>query len=268
MRFAKGSRMKKLHVFSFATIIAIVIAGCSLPQRSTGFANPSVDEVATQVAMTLESLESATAILPTPTETTIGIQPTNTPAVTKTNEPTITPTYSSPLLTFDNNVNCRKGPGTNFPIVVLIKEGQTVEVVGATDKYWVVKAPAGTETCWLPAEFATPVGSVWTVPTISAADSPTEVPPIAPVWIKWNYFCQYTAEGSALTMEMEWADKNNNEDGYRILRNGEAVASLGADNTQYTDTVIVEPGATYRYAVEVFRGSISTKSSVIDTSCQ
>ena len=258
--------MKKLPIL--LTLLLFIMAGCNMPERFAQSSAPDINTVATNVALTIEAL--ATPITPSPVASPTTGKPTSTAmaASTSTATTTITPTYSSPQLMFDNNVNCRKGPGTSFPIVILIKEGQTVDVVGQMEKYWIVRAPDTNEDCWLPVEFATPVGSVWTVPTVSASNAPTEVPPIAPVWMKWNYYCSWSDAGQTITMEMEWSDKNRDETGFRVLRNGETIVELPADSTAYTDTVLVEGGSTYRYAVEVYRGVNSSKSSVIDTSCQ
>lgn len=259
---------KPFFLISIATA-AMLLSGCNLPARQT--TNPVLDinTVATSVALTLESLNTATP-LPDAASPTIdpGKASTSTPKATKTLAATITPTYSAPILTFDNNVNCRQGPGTNFKVVVLIKEGQKVDVVGVQDKFWIVKVPGSTETCWLPAEFATPEGSVWTVPTIGAPDTPTEVPPFAPIWKKWNYFCSFSNTQTTLVMEMEWTDKNGNESGFRVLRDGESIAELGPDATSFSDTVTVENGQSFDYSIEVFRGTAKATSSVVNASCQ
>ena len=255
------------NLIILAAITGTLLVGCNLPLRSSSTSAIDANVVATNVQLTIQALRQSEAA--TPMATKPANKPTLSPTAKVTALPssTITPTYSAPQLTFDNNVNCRQGPGVSFPIVVLLKEGQTVDVVGAMDKYWIVTDPKSGDQCWLAAEFATPVGSVWTVPTISANTAPTETPPFVPVWKKWNYYCTYTDSGQTLTMEMEWTDKNNNETGFRVLRNGQPIADLPADSSSYTDSVVVD-GNSYSYSIEVYRANGSSTSSVIDTACQ
>lgn len=261
--------MKRTYNRSLILVFMILsLASCSLPSRGSTSSAVSESIIATNVQLTIDAIHAAATATPAATNTPPDSKNTPTLAVTATMKATITPTYLAPQLTFDNNVNCRQGPGTSFPIVVLLKEGQTVDVVASMEKYWVVKDPKSGNECWLPVEFATPIGSVWTVPTIAADNAPTEVPPFTPVWSKWNYNCKWGDAGQTLTMEMEWSDKNNNETGFRVLRNGETIADLPADSSSYTDNIIIEAGMTYQYAIEVYRGGNSAKSSVIDTSCQ
>jgi hypothetical protein len=260
--------MKKLPTFLIMLALSVLISGCNLPLRQSTAAEIDLDAIATNVQLTIQALNTPTSMPITKTPVAV----TNGATATKTSAPlnvaTITPTYSAPMLGFDNNVNCRQVPGTNFRILILIKEGQKVDIVGVQGDYWIVKVPNSSEPCWLPAEFATPEGSVWTVPTVGAPDIPTETPPFNPVWKKWNYYCTFSANGTSLTMEMEWSDKNTNEDGFRILRDGESIAELGQNFSSFTDTVALENGQSYDYSIEVYRGSTKATSSVVNASCQ
>jgi hypothetical protein len=69
-------------------------------------------------------------------------------------------------------------------------------------------------------------------------------------------------------MEMEWTDKNGNESGFRVLRDGESIAELGPDATSFSDTVTVENGQSFDYSIEVYRGTAKATSSVVNASCQ
>ena len=59
----------------------------------------------------------------------------------------------------------------------------------------------------------------------------------------------YPAEG--LKIELRWKDSAEDEEGYRIFRNGRSVATLSADTTSYIDTGL-QPGTRYDYRVVAF----------------
>ena len=57
-----------------------------------------------------------------------------------------------------------------------------------------------------------------------------------------------------------WNDNADNEQGYRVYRNGQLIATLGANSTKYTDTT--PPGSgPQTYYVEAFNGSGAVKSN-------
>jgi hypothetical protein len=64
-----------------------------------------------------------------------------------------------------------------------------------------------------------------------------------------------------------WADRADNETGYRIIRNGELAANLPTDSTTFTDTVDLTAGQSVAYRIEVFNSSGSQSSSTINITC-
>ncbi|MFB6291432.1 MAG: fibronectin type III domain-containing protein [Candidatus Bipolaricaulia bacterium] len=64
-------------------------------------------------------------------------------------------------------------------------------------------------------------------------------------------------------VKLTWDDNADNEAGFRIYRNGEKIATVGPDNTSYTDTA-VEKGESYNYRVAAYNegGESSTTSSL------
>ncbi len=267
-------RQKSLVVF----ILVSMLSACNLPARPTS--SPGIDQAVagTLVAMTLEALRTKIPAGNTPdsTPTLLNQQIANSPmpsatpslAVTPTPTGTITPTYQVPMLTFNVNSNCREGPGTNFKVVIVLKTGQQVQALGTQGNYWIVKSPKDSTACWVANELASPSGSYWTLPTMTAPPAPTANPPTAPGWSKYNYNCVYAAGGSTLTMNLVWSDRSNNETGFKIYRDGQEVANLAADTTSYTDVTFVASGLSLGYYVEAYSEAGKASSSTITASCQ
>ena len=111
-----------------------------------------------------------------PTEEVAAAEPT----ATLTTEP---PAAAEALRASANiNVNCRMGPAAVFTLVVSLKAGETVEVIGKnTDNglYWKVKTENGKE-CWLLGDAVSLSGSADAVTMLVAPATPTPIPP--PSW--------------------------------------------------------------------------------------
>jgi hypothetical protein len=78
----------------------------------------------------------------------------------------------------------------------------------------------------------------------------------------------YECASGAVSITLSWTDAANNEDGYRIYRDGNQVAELAADSTSYTETV--PSSGTYTYKIAAFNGSgeSPTQMTVDTTNCQ
>jgi hypothetical protein len=78
----------------------------------------------------------------------------------------------------------------------------------------------------------------------------------------------YECNTGAINVTLSWTDVADNEDGYRIYRDGNKVADLAADSTSYTETV---PGSgTYTYKIAAFNaaGESPSEISVATTNCK
>jgi hypothetical protein len=256
--------MKTLKQILATICLALTLTACNLPQRSTPTPASRIDQslVGTIAAMTLETMATQT---PPPTSTL-----TPTVAVTATQTPTITPTYSVPMLLFNGNTNCRKGPGAEFEVVTVVRSGQKVEAVGRLEKtnYWLVKRPDKAETCWVSDDFAQATGSIHILPTVTAPPLPTPKPPSGPGWSTYSYTCDFASGGSNINMNLVWTDRTNDETGYIVYRNGQAIANLGPDSTSYTDVAFVAAGQSVSYKVEVYNESGTASTSTISATCQ
>lgn len=59
---------------------------------------------------------------------------------------------------------------------------------------------------------------------------------------------------SKSTVSLHWRDNSNNEDAFRIYRDGKAIATVGASRTNYEDTGLTM-GKTYKYVVRAFNAA-------------
>lgn len=227
-------------------------SACNLPGPASG---PSLDEqAATVVALTLEA-ERGQQIPPLGGGTPSGPKPGSS-------TPTLTPTFSVPMLQVSEGTNCRTGPGVAYERVLTVQTDDPVEIVGSLPPdYWLVKA--GNETCWLWAEFATPSGSYQAVPTLTAPPTPTGVPPQAPSIRRWDFFC---ANGQA-DVTIQWSDKADNESGYRIFRNGEQVAEVAANTEIYVENINLLSGQSAGYTIEAYNFVGTARSTVVTITC-
>ncbi|HEY3311857.1 MAG TPA: SH3 domain-containing protein [Anaerolineales bacterium] len=264
--------MKRPVQSLFIFLLAAVLAACNLPARPSSSLEIMQAQAGTIVAMTLQAISTRATTSTSGATWAIQNSPvpsvTPSPRVTATAHGTITPTYSVPMLTFDGNTNCRRGPGTDYKVVVVLLSGQKVAAVGVQGNYWIVKNPSAEGTCWVAADFATPTGSVWTLPTVTAPPLPTREPPAAPAWSDWNYTCAFASGGSTMTMNLLWTDRAADETGYKVYRDGQVVATLAANSTTFTEDTFVGTGKSLSYYVEAYSDSGKSDTSTIKVSCQ
>jgi hypothetical protein len=247
--------------------LVLAILACNWPFEQVAPPN----EVQTAAALTLQ------AIL-TPTVTSSA----STPAITATSSPRVTlisptagtltttvsqtPTYSVPMLTVQESTNCRAGPGEEYEVVLVYATGKELEIVGRYDpgNFWLVKSnesPNGT--CWLWGEYVEVTGSYWAVASVTPPSTATSAPPRGPGIDNWEFSCT----GGALNFTVIWVDNANNETGYRIFRNGEAIVELPADTTTYTDVYNLPADQNVEYYVQVYSPSGSANTSIMRMRC-
>lgn len=258
---------KTVLIFPGALILSML--ACNLGVKTPTLLSPR-DAAGTIVAKTLDVQglpTSAGQVLnsPVPVTPTIG-----TPGATVTLTPTITPTYSVPMLTINANTNCRSGPGQDYNIIFTFLPSSKAEIVGrdAQDNYWVVKLPDGSGTCWIWGQYATTTGSYWVVPTLTAPSTATPAPPDAPTFQSWNYQCAWNGVNNNLNMILSWADHSNNETGFHVIRNDQVIADLPANSTSYTDVYAVNTGVSVTYRIEAYNASGSSSTKSISGACQ
>lgn len=228
-------------------IIGLFISSCNFPSPTES----SSSGVATSAALTVQ------AALNAPPNTTPLASPISTISEA-------TQTFSKPLASVGEVVNCRTGPGTNYERITQILPNEAVDIVGFyPPNYWVVSTKAGI--CWLSGEYATPIGSFAAVPTVTAPPTPEGNSPQNISMQKWDILCDYQTGSANVTIR--WSDKSDNESGFRITKNGTVIAELPANSTEFTETITLLSGQEVKYGVIVFNSVGSTNSSPITLSC-
>lgn len=179
---------------------------------------------------------------------------------------TITPTFSTPMLTVLESTNCREGPGQDYEVVFTYLSQKQLQILGRYDptNYWLVKsAESRNGSCWLWGEYVELTGSYWAVPSVTPPATATLAPPQAPSLKNWEYFCS----AGQMTITIEWTDKAANETGYRILRDGQSVADLPANSAAYTETIPMLAGESAEYYLQVYGPGGTTNSIVGKLTC-
>ena len=158
------------------------------------------------------------------------------------------------------------GPGQDYEVVFTYLSGKKLEIVGRydPDNYWLVKsAESPTGTCWLWGEYVEVTGSYWVVSSVTPPPTATKAPPEAPSIQEWKFSCS----GTILTFTVSWTDRASNETGYRVFRNGEAVAELPPNSTSFVDTFDTADVENVDYSLQVFSPYGSANSSVMRMTC-
>lgn len=238
--------MKKFP--GLALVAGIIISSCNLPAIST----PNL-QIATAAALTVQ----AARINSSPSA-----EPLASPTANSGNVEA-TPTYSKPMVSVGDVTNCRTGPGVNYERVTQILPSDSVEIIGFfPPNYWIVSTSAGN--CWVSGEFATPVGSYATVPTVATPPTPQGGEPEKVSLQKWDVQCNYATDEANITIL--WTDKDG-ESGYRVLRNGENVAELPENSAQFNETITLLSGQSVGYNIVAFNAVGSTSSSTVTLTC-
>jgi hypothetical protein len=176
---------------------------------------------------------------------------------------TIDPTENpEPTAVALKDVNCRTGHGLMFDAIDILLQHEVVPVVArnADNSWWKVVDPRQLGQCWVSsitvavsdAAYQTPV---LFVPTPTPPVTPTPEPPSAPSSLNAVNGCS----GSTRIVSLGWADNSGNEDGFRVIRDGTVIATLGANTTSYQDT----PGdiGTHSYRIVAFNSGGQSSSS-------
>ena len=107
-----------------------------------------------------------------------------------------------------------------------------------------------------------------TMLTATASPMSTSAPPNAPTWSTYNYSCELIVGGSTMTMHLAWNDRSNSEDGYKVYRDQQVIATLPPNSTSYVDVAFVATGKTLSYSVEAFNKDWQLSGNTITYGCQ
>ena len=107
-----------------------------------------------------------------------------------------------------------------------------------------------------------------TLPLATTSPTTTPTPPNTPVWLVYKYTCEFVVNGGNMTMNLTWTDRSNTEDGYKVYRDKQVIATLAPNSTSYLDVAFVATGRTLSYSVEAFNLDWRASSSTITYGCQ
>jgi hypothetical protein len=267
--------MKKM--FSIFSLLVIALSACGPP--STQGPTLSVNQqAATVVSLTLTAiaqggklpLASPTAgatKTPLASPTASGDAPTIQPNVTPT---ALTGTLGATILTVDSNTNCREGPGLNYVVVIVLVPGTTYQMIARTadNKYWVVAEIGKSNTCWVLAEMSNAFGNVNLLP-VTTPSAPTSAAGAlqAPTGLGWAHTCAFNGASYDITVVLRWADRSNNETGFRVYRDNALVEELPANTTTYTDVFAGGAAQVNTYRVSAWNANGEALGSSISFSC-
>jgi hypothetical protein len=199
-----------------------------------------------------------------------------------------TPTpESDPSATAIQNASCRKGADPAFEVVNFLFEGQTALLLGRmTEGSWFyLELPDELGRCWVFAENLTLTGPIdqlpfFTPPELPAPDEGSgddgggddaggndgggggTTAPNAPTNAS---ITNRTCSGQDYYFTIVWHDNSDNEDGFRILRDGVLIATVGPNVESYQYT---PPGSgPYTFTIEAFNGAGVGKTTVQEPVC-
>lgn len=199
-----------------------------------------------------------------------GPERTGTPMALPTSLPSeiATAEEGSPSVRLMMNANCRSGPGLVYGVVTSFYQGVVVPIEGrnADSSWWLVRLPTRNR-CWVSNATVEVLGAVDRVALVAAPPTPTPRPALEPPAAPQQLFiASRICTGQAYSVTLQWFDAAVNEDGYRVYRDGQLVATLGANAAQYVDA---PPGSgPYTYGVEAYNaGGISSRTLVLEAGC-
>ncbi|KAA3644255.1 MAG: right-handed parallel beta-helix repeat-containing protein [Chloroflexi bacterium] len=206
------------------------------------------------------------------------------------------PEPGSPLIALvTENARCRSGPGFGYPDFDFFSAGDQLTVEGrSADSQWLyVKSLNHEGNCYvgagvveldaepevleaLPVPVPPPLPTPAPTPT-SALEQPdsdggddggqpppneSSNPPAEPGNL---YIQQQVCTSQEYSVALVWSDVADNEDGYRVYRNGQLIATLGANTQSYTDNPPY--GGPYTYSVEAFNSTGANNAEVQEAGC-
>ena len=92
-------------------------------------------------------------------------------------------------------------------------------------------------------------------------DSEGGTPPNAPA----NAYIKQTCTGQEYKVQLVWIDASDNEEGFRIYRDGNLIATKGAGKQEHNDFPAY--GGPYVYIIEAFNAHGAASTKVQDAGC-
>ncbi len=171
----------KMIIWLVLTAMVASLVSCN---SLSGQTNEEVGTlVAIQVAQTqLAATLNAVAEVKSPTAQPLLLEPSSSPTITLTPEPSFTPTAEGVWLTVNENTNCRSGPGMVYDLITTIQNGTHIQATGVnpTNEYYYVRNPDGSGFCWLWDKYSSVTGNIGALPVFTPQPTPTITPSPTP----------------------------------------------------------------------------------------
>jgi hypothetical protein len=168
-------------------------------------------------------------------------------------------------------VPCFAGPGEVYELVTELQSGEEAEIVGQAENFWIVRTEIGA-LCWIPDQGVIAQGEAVSVPEVGAPPIPTPAVPSAPVNLE--------VIGTSCTVDksvdpakfvnqfhLYWQDLSNNEDGFRVYRDGDLIAELLPDETDLIDEVVSPNNNPHFYYIIAYNEVGEAKSEFVSIQC-
>jgi hypothetical protein len=208
----------------------------------------------------VESLPVAT-VSPVTTPTDLPATPTDAP----------TPTPAAPTLLASASVPCFTGPGDVYDLVTELQSGEEAEIVGQSEDFWIVRTQTGA-LCWVPDQGVIAQGEAASVPEVEAPPVPTPAIPSAPVNLEViGVTCTVDKSVDPAKFvnqfHLYWQDLSNNEAGFRVYRDGDLIANLSADETDFIDEIVSPNNNPHFYYIIAYNEVGEAKSELVSMQC-
>ena len=220
-----------------------------------------------------------TTAVPPPVDT---ITPTFTPTVTPTITPTstLTPTLTMgpPMVTANQNTNCRYGPGEVYAVISSLQQGQSSLIVGRNEAYsWLViqRVDGISGNCWIWDGIVTVSGDTSNVPVVEAPPTPTPTAtltprpmPLAspePIAPSGSYSCR-----STIFLEWNSVYSENGIAYYEWIAEGPSAVESGTTSDVQVEFFLPSCASSYRWQVRAVDnlGTVGPYSPWIDFSIE
>jgi hypothetical protein len=242
-RGAKGNSMKpRLLTAAVLLLVALAAAACTIGQAPPP--SDPVQAAATIVAQTL----SAQGITLAPAQVSTVASPSPQPA-------TPTATQKPSLKINVDGTECRSGTEPDADLIATFSANTDVDLIArnTADGFWMVKDPSSGSSCWVTAASASPSGNFGQLPEITPQPLVANEAPAAPSWTASSTAWQYSCAPGLVSVTLQWTDRADNEQGYRVYRNGTLIAELAAGSTVYSDQVNAA-GGSFNYSIRSYNG--------------
>ncbi len=174
--------MKKIIPSMMCAVLVIALLSACAPAAPTEDPGALATIVAQSVQLTQLSASLTEVVAKQSATPAVTKTPFSTATLTMTPTITMTPTQESGLwLTFDQNTNCRYGPGTSFSIAALVEAGTKLQAIAQSEDgefYYVRYFDTSNHYCWVWKQTAYQSGTTNVVPVYTTVPSAT--PSITP----------------------------------------------------------------------------------------